>query len=88
MSFEGVLFAKSADRHGYTIDDVTYAVTHPIRRASFDRDGARYVKLTGEHHGDPLVPSIEVMMKILPGRGIVVFHVNAEQGNFWSKDQQ
>lgn len=85
MSFEEVVFARSADRHGFTIEDVTYAVTHPIRRASFEKDGSRYIKLTGRHHGDPLVPSIEVMMKIIPNSGVVVFHVNAEQGNFWNK---
>ena len=86
MSYQGVVFARSAERHGYSIRDVVYAVEHPIRREARERDGARYVKLTGRHHGDPLVPSIEVMMKIIPGEGIVVFHVNAEQGGFWDKD--
>ncbi|MFT8704431.1 hypothetical protein [Bifidobacterium aquikefiricola] len=81
-----MVFARSAERHGFTVADVLFAYQHPIRRRLLVRGGERYLKFTGRHHGDPLVPSIEVMMKIMPGRGIVVFHVNAEQGNFWDKD--
>lgn len=86
ISYQGMVFARSAERHGYSIRDVVYAVEHPIRREAREHGGARYVKLTGRRHGDPLVPSIEVMMKIIPRQGIVVFHVNAEQGGFWDKD--
>ncbi|OZG64835.1 hypothetical protein BAQU_1977 [Bifidobacterium aquikefiri] len=81
-----MVFARSAERHGYTVADVLFAYQHLIRRKVLVRGGERYLKFTGRHHGDPLVPSLEVMMKIIPGQGIVVFHVNAEQGNFWDKD--
>ncbi len=81
-----MVFARSAERHGYTVADVLFAYQHLIRRKVLVRSGERYLKFTGLHHGDPLVPSIEVMMKIIPGQGIVVFHVNAEQDGFWDKD--
>lgn len=80
-----VIFARSASRHGYTVEDVLYAYEHPRKKRTIHRDGAIYVKLTGGHHGDPLVPSLEVMLKILPGQGILVFHVDAEQPGFWDK---
>lgn len=81
-----VIFARSAQRHGYTVEDVLYAFEHPRRMSTIHHDGATYIKLTGGHHGDPLVPSLDVMVKILPGKGIMVFHVDAEQPGFWDKD--
>lgn len=81
-----LVFAASASKHGYTIDDVAYAYEHVIEHDEREHDGAWYIKFTGRHHGDPLVPSIEVEMKRLANGRVVVFHVNAEQGNFWGKD--
>ncbi|WEV52844.1 hypothetical protein [Bifidobacterium sp. ESL0704] len=85
MSSDGVIFAKSAERHGYTVEDVLYAFLHETRRLTFVSHGETYFKFTGKYRGDALVPTIEVMMKKAGGR-LVVFHVNAEQGNFWNKD--
>jgi hypothetical protein len=42
--------------------------------------------LTGPYHGDPLVPSIEIMLKQTRGGKLTVFHINAEQDGFWDKD--
>ncbi|MFT8705484.1 hypothetical protein [Bifidobacterium aquikefiricola] len=81
-----IVFATSASRHGFELDDVTYAYQHIIRRRVMQHDGETYIKFTGRHHGDPLVPSIEVMMKHAADGRVIVFHVNAEQGNFWDKD--
>ena len=85
MSFRPV-FATSATKHGFTVADVAYAYEHIIEHEQWEHDGAVYIKFTGKYHGDPLVPSIEVMMKRLTDGRVVIFHVNAEQANFWDKD--
>ncbi|WEV58504.1 hypothetical protein OZX67_06725 [Bifidobacterium sp. ESL0728] len=85
MSSDRVIFAESAERHGYTVEDVLYAFLHETHRRTFISHGETYFKFTGEYHGDPLVPTIEVMMK-QSGSRLVIFHVNAEQDNFWDKD--
>jgi hypothetical protein len=86
MSSDRISFTPSAGRHGYGVEDVLYAYTHIKRRRVIRKDGDEYLKFTGAHHGDPLVPSIEVMMRIGRDGRVLVFHVNAEQGNFWDKD--
>ncbi|MCO6559235.1 MAG: hypothetical protein J6575_07520 [Bifidobacterium sp.] len=86
MSSDRVVFTASADKHGYDAEDVLYAYTHVKRRRVFLKNGDEYVKFTGAHHGDSLVLSIEVMMRIGANGRVTVFHVNAEQGNFWDKD--
>ncbi|WEV69569.1 hypothetical protein OZX73_01365 [Bifidobacterium sp. ESL0775] len=77
---------ESADRHGYTLDDVVYAARHVTGKLEYRKDGETYLKFTGSHHGDPLVPSLEVAMKLARDGNLRVFHVNAEQGGFLDKD--
>ena len=80
-----VVFARSAAKHDYTIADVTYAFLHATRLEEYEQGEDLIYKFTGLHHGDPLVPSIEVIMKRTPDNALVVFHVNSEQGTFWSR---
>lgn len=82
----GVTFTHSAGKHGYNLDDAIYACTHMTKYDEFQHHGEWYMKLTGEYHGDPLVQTIEVMMRIARNGRLIIFHVNAEQGNFWDKD--
>ena len=82
----GIEWSASADKHGYSFEDVLYAARHIIRKRTYDRKGETYVKFTGLRHGDPLVRSIEVIMKLTGSGEIVVFHVNAEQDRFWDHD--
>lgn len=79
---KGIEWDASADKHGFSLDDVMYAARHITGQLTYVEDGETYVKFTGLHHGDPLVPSVEVMMKMTGGGTIVVFHVNAEQSGF------
>jgi hypothetical protein len=83
----GIDWADSADRHGFTLDDVLYAARHVLRKKTYAKKGETYLKLTGGHHGDPLVPSLEVEMKIDHAGELRVFHVNAEQDGFFDRDQ-
>ena len=82
VSSRGIEWAESADRHGYTLDDVVYAARHITGKLTYVEAGETYVKFTGLYHGNPVVPSIEVVMKLTGGGTIVVFHVNAEQSGF------
>ncbi|MFD0704785.1 hypothetical protein ACFQY8_03355 [Alloscardovia venturai] len=75
-------FESSASKHGYTLDDVLYAVAHVIDMQSFTQAGVQYIKLVGDHHGDSLVPRLEIIMKRDKTGRIHVFHVNALQDNF------
>ena len=79
---KGIEWDESADKHGYTLDDVAYAARHITGKLTYREDGEIYVKFTGLRHGDPLVPSVEVVMKMTGAGTIVVFHVNAEQSGF------
>lgn len=79
-----IVFARSAEKHGYTLAEVLYAYINTTRMEEHQQGRDILYKFTGEHHGDPLVPTLEVVMKRTPGRVLVVFHVNAEQGTFWS----
>lgn len=78
----GIEWAESADKHGYTLDDVAYAARHITGQIDYEQDGDAYVRFTGLHHGNPLTPSIEVIMKLTRTGKVVVFHVNAEQSGF------
>ncbi|MCI1902012.1 MAG: hypothetical protein LKI93_04695 [Bifidobacteriaceae bacterium] len=82
----GIDWAESADRHGFTLDDVLYAARHVLRKKTYVTNGETYLKLTGNHHGDPLVPSLEIEMKITRAGELKVFHVNAEQDGFFNRD--
>ncbi|MFT8639002.1 hypothetical protein [Bifidobacterium sp.] len=79
------MFARSARKHGYTLADVTHAFVNATRSEVYEQGEDVIYKFTGLHHGDPLVPSIEVIMKRIPDNALVVFHVNAEQGTFWNR---
>lgn len=78
----GIEFEDSANKHGYTLDDVLYAAKHPIEHSMYEENGRTYVKFIGRNHGDVLVPYIEVMMWIEKSGRMHVFHVNALQGGF------
>ncbi len=80
-----IVFARSAQKHGYTLADVTHAFVNATRTEVYEQGGDVIYKFTGLHNGDPLVPSIEVIMKRTPDDALVVFHVNAEQGGFWDR---
>jgi hypothetical protein len=79
-----IVFAKSAQKHSYTLDAVAHAFFHATRIEEYEQGKDVIYKFTGLYHGDPLVPSIEVVMKRTPDNALVVFHVNAEQGTFWT----
>jgi hypothetical protein len=80
-----IVFAPHAHRHGYTIDDVAYAVENMIEaEVSPQRNGSSEVRFTGMHL-DSLVPSLEVVMKVFPNGKIIIYHVNAETGNFFKE---
>lgn len=81
-----LIWNDSADKHGYTLQDVLYAANHVTRAERYRRGAEVYMKFTGARHGDPLVPSIEVEMKIDRDNDMVVFHVNAEQPGFFDAD--
>lgn len=83
---QGIEWDDSADRHGYTLEDVTYAARHITGQRTYELDGETYVRYTGLHHGDLLVPSIEVIMKMMGDGTILVFHVNAEQSGFLDRE--
>lgn len=83
---QGIERADSAGRHGYSLADVLYAARHVTRKRMYVLDGETYVKLTGLRHGDPLVASIEVAMKMTGAGTLVVFHVNAETDGFFERD--
>jgi hypothetical protein len=79
----GVIFARSAGKHGFTEEDVSYASEHPVRiEYESQSDGTLLVKLVGLHR-DPLVPYIEVLMRQSQRHGLVIFHVSALTDNFW-----
>ena len=78
----GIEFEESANKHGYTLDDVLYAVQHPISHDMYTEHGQTYVRFIGKHHGDPLVPYLEVVMRQDHNGRIHVFHVNALQGEY------
>lgn len=78
----GIEFEDSAGKHGYTLDDVLYAVKNPVAHDMYKQNGYYVVRLIGHHHGDPLVPYIEVIYRQGRDGRIHVFHVNALQGGF------
>ncbi|MCI1650166.1 hypothetical protein [Bifidobacterium tibiigranuli] len=84
----GIEFTESAGKHGFTLDDVLYAARHIIHKRTYQENGETYLKITGRHHGDLLVPSLEIIMKITGSGQLVVFHANAEQAGFLDRGQE
>ncbi|RBP98752.1 hypothetical protein [Bifidobacterium xylocopae] len=81
----GIEWKDAAAKHDYTLDDVLDAASHVVRIRRYRERGEEYVRFIGEHHGDPLVPRLEVIMKLTARNEIVVFHVEAETDGFMDR---
>jgi hypothetical protein len=81
----GVIFVRSAERHGFTILDALYAVEHRSdMEQTVNNENEVMIKLVGEHK-DPLIPLLEIVMKQLPDGTLIIFHVAALNDNFWQR---
>lgn len=80
------MFARSAERHGFTIDAVLYAYTHNVQWRTGTTNGDFYLKFTGQWT-DRLIPLLEVVL-VIRGDTMIIFHVAALTDNFWDKEDQ
>ena len=82
MDKEIFIFAESAGRHGFTVEDVVYAFEHHTNMMQHTEEtGALKIAFVGPCL-QPLVDYIEVIMIVVPDSKIVVIHVQSLTDNF------
>jgi len=79
---EGIIYNKSAFRHGFTKADIEWAFLHPIRNGLLEDYENKYLLVGFDTRGNP----IEVMYNRIDDERINVFHAMRCQKEFLPHD--
>jgi hypothetical protein len=81
---EGIIYNKSAFKHGFTKDDIEWAFLHPIANGLLEAYENKYLLIGFDTRGNP----IEVMYNRIDEERVNVFHAMKCRKGLLPRDKQ